>query len=312
MPFVGFLIVQIFQLPVTVGITLMVITSSPGGSYSNWYCSIFNAELALSVAMTFFSTLLSTVMLPFNLLLYTRWTYSADVLQSLDWEARFVSLVVVIGSIAAGLLRSYPSGPRESGEPSTRIARMHQLANRMGNCAGLALITLSATVSSSDHQAALWDQDWTFHTACALPVIIGLALAVTIATKCRLDPPERVAVSIESCYQNTCIATTVALTMFETEAELATAIGVPLYYGIVESVVIVTFGLICWKSGWTKAPASDSLCKILSTSYEVEASLATQQEEEAAIGFLLSVQNDGDGGNSGDGETKTTNMIFSQ
>ena len=37
LPFVGFLVVTIFQFPAPVGITLLVVTSSPGGSYSNWY-----------------------------------------------------------------------------------------------------------------------------------------------------------------------------------------------------------------------------------------------------------------------------------
>ena len=292
----GFLVALIFRLPAEVGITLLVITSSPGGSYSNWYCSIFNAELALSVTMTAFSTILSCVMLPLNLVLYTRWMYSADVVQSLDWGALFVSLIVVIGGIVCGLMASYWWNTPET------AAVMHQRANRLGNCAGLALIVLSFTVSSSDHQAALWDQDAAFYTACALPVVIGLVLAATLATRCQLDKPERVAVSIESCYQNTGIATTVALTMFQTETELATAIGVPLYYGIVESVVIVSFALICWKMGWTKAPASDSLCKMIATSYEVTPA-ATHQEEDTSIEVVLSCHGNGE---------KEINMIFSQ
>ena len=63
-PFCGFVVVKVLHLPATIGVTLMVITSSPGGSYSNWWCSLFNAELALSVTMTAISTLLSAVMLP--------------------------------------------------------------------------------------------------------------------------------------------------------------------------------------------------------------------------------------------------------
>ena len=31
------------------GITLLIVASSPGGSYSNLWCSLFNADLALSV-----------------------------------------------------------------------------------------------------------------------------------------------------------------------------------------------------------------------------------------------------------------------
>lgn len=307
LPFIGFLMVLLFQLPIEVGITLLVITSSPGGSYSNWWCSMFNADLALSVTMTALSTILATIMLPINLLLYTRYIYTASVLQSLDWKALFVSLVVVLSGIVSGLLVShyttvkvnqqrqhrqqqkisnahdYQNGNDEAVATTISIENMHRNANRMGNLSGLALILLSVTVSSSHQDARLWDQDISFYTACAFPPLIGLVLAVTLASHYQLEKPERVAVSIESCYQNTGIATTVALTMFKSESDLATAIGVPLYYGIVEAILIFTFCIGCWKCGWTKAPPHESICKVITTSYEVEQHHSTEQEESTAI-----------------------------
>ena len=36
LPFLGFAIVNMMKLDASVGITLLVVTSSPGGSYSNW------------------------------------------------------------------------------------------------------------------------------------------------------------------------------------------------------------------------------------------------------------------------------------
>ena len=36
LPLLGFLVVLFMKLPHAVGITLLVVTSSPGGSYSNW------------------------------------------------------------------------------------------------------------------------------------------------------------------------------------------------------------------------------------------------------------------------------------
>jgi predicted Na+-dependent transporter len=281
LPLVGFLTVQLLSLPAEVGITLLVITSSPGGSYSNWWCSMFNADLALSVTMTAVSTLLSTLMLPANLVLYTKFTYSAAVVKTLDWRALFISLTVVIGGICSGLIASHRA--KSSGNAVT----MRRSANHMGNFAGLALILLSVSVSSSNQKAALWDQDASFYAACIVPPILGLIMAVSLATYFELDKPERVSVSIESCYQNTGIATTVALTMFKTEAELATAIGVPLLYGIVEGAAILIFCLVCWKCGWTKAPADANLCTVIATSYEVE-SRQEEDQEPTAIEVVLS------------------------
>jgi predicted Na+-dependent transporter len=36
LPFLGFAMVNFLQLDATLGMTLLVVTSSPGGSYSNW------------------------------------------------------------------------------------------------------------------------------------------------------------------------------------------------------------------------------------------------------------------------------------
>ena len=138
LPAIGFLVVKLFDLPSEVGVILLVITSSPGGSYSNWWCSIFNAELALSVTMTTLSTLLSVIMLPLNLILYTRWDYDSAVVKSLDWTALVVELLVVIGGIASGLLASWHS------ERHNLQHLFHQRANRMGNIAGISLIVFSA------------------------------------------------------------------------------------------------------------------------------------------------------------------------
>lgn len=267
LPFVGFLVVKILQLPATIGIILLVITSSPGGSYSNWWCSLFNAELALSVTMTTISTLLSVIMLPLNLVLYTRWTYSDDVVQSLDWVDLVVSLVIVISGIAGGLFSSHRAEQRGN------KSRFHKTANRLGNVAGILLVTLSITVSSSsggdNNKASLWDQDPKFYIAVALPAIIGLLISVKLATQFKLEPPERVAVAVEACYQNTGIATSVALALYSGD-DLATAIGVPLFYGIVEAVLLGLFCIICWKLGWTKAPPDDNCCKVILNSYEGE------------------------------------------
>ena len=37
LPFLGFLVVKVLNLNAPMGITLLLVTSSPGGSYSNWY-----------------------------------------------------------------------------------------------------------------------------------------------------------------------------------------------------------------------------------------------------------------------------------
>lgn len=315
LPFVGFMIVRIFRYPPSVGITLLVVTSSPGGSYSNWWCSLFNAELALSVTMTALSTMLSVIMLPLNLIIYTSGLYSADIVKSLDWFALFLSLFVVIGGISGGLFCSayFKDSPDKS-----RL--VHKTANRFGNISGICLISYSIFISSSNHKAALWDQEWQFFVGIATPAVIGITIATLMASSFKLDKPERVAVAVESCYQNTGIATSVAVVMFAGDEDMvAEAISVPLFYGMVEAALLAVFCLICWKAGWTKAPADENLCVILATSYECEELEALSQASN--IDTVLENLSDsesgadceeGEGGNLGLSHLKQQQLVFEE
>ncbi|KAL3943347.1 MAG: hypothetical protein SGBAC_002588 [Bacillariaceae sp.] len=292
LPFVGFAIVRLLNLSAPLGITLLVVTSSPGGSYSNcefkiWWCSLFNAELALSVTMTGLSTALSVFMLPLNLSIYVSSIYDGDVVKNLNWFSLILSLIVVITGIVSGVLSS-------AWQNSTRF---NLRANQMGNLAGVSLVVYSALVSSSSQDASLWSQDPSFYIGVSLPAIFGVLIASQLASKADLEKPERVAVAVEACYQNTGIATSVAITMFE-GADEATAIGVPLFYGIVEMVVLAIYCVACWKMGWTKAPADENLCTVIGTSYEVE---NARTDSPNAIEVV-----------HGQGEEDLDNMVFTQ
>mmetsp|Transcript_9872 Transcript_9872/g.14841 ORF Transcript_9872/g.14841 Transcript_9872/m.14841 type:complete len:378 (+) Transcript_9872:215-1348(+) len=293
LPLLGFIVVKSLQLNETMGITLLVVTSSPGGSYSNWWCSMFNADLALSVTMTAISTLLSIVMLPLNLLLYSRFSYNDDVIAVLDWMSLFVALVVVIGAITLGLFCS----------AKIHSHKFNVLANQMGNFAGIALVVFSATMSNGGggDDAKIWERDWQFYVGVALPCVAGLVISNVITTMFGLKRPERVTVSIECCYQNVGIATSVALTMFEGQ-DLAEAMGVPLYYGFVEAVILGIYCLIAWKCNWTKAPSNAPICHVLAMSYEV---LRVEKHELESVEVQL-----GDDATSCESLSENENTIF--
>eukprot|EP00549_Striatella_unipunctata_P015584 CAMPEP_0118679888 /NCGR_PEP_ID=MMETSP0800-20121206/4039_1 /TAXON_ID=210618 ORGANISM="Striatella unipunctata, Strain CCMP2910" /NCGR_SAMPLE_ID=MMETSP0800 /ASSEMBLY_ACC=CAM_ASM_000638 /LENGTH=381 /DNA_ID=CAMNT_0006575935 /DNA_START=140 /DNA_END=1285 /DNA_ORIENTATION=+ len=278
LPSLGFVVVNALNMNHAMGITLLVVTSSPGGSYSNWWCSMFNADLALSVTMTAISTLLSTIMLPLNLLIYARYSYEQDVISSLDWGSLFKALIIVITAIVLGLYGSY--------RIHSHNFNVH--ANRLGNFAGIALVVFSAVLSSSDEDSQMWERPWKFYFGVAAPCVFGLIIANLITTGLTLRKPERVTVSIECCYQNVGIATSVAMTMFDGD-ELAEAMGVPFFYGTVEAAVLGLYCVAAWKAGWTKAPSDASFCKMLSTSYEI---LQAEKEEKDAVEVFIG-HNDG-------------------
>jgi hypothetical protein len=51
--------------------------------------------------------------------------------------------------------------------------------------------------------------------------------------------------------------------------DLGNAMAVPLFYGIMEAIVLGIYCVISWKAGWTKAPSNISFWTMISTSYEV-------------------------------------------
>lgn len=303
MPLLGFAAVLALKnsndFPEAMGIALLVVVSSPGGSYSNWWCSLFNADLPLSVAMTSVSTILSLGMLPANLLLYSHLAYGNDkdstnrVVGALDFGSLFISLGVVMGGILGGLFASYKTDSRT----------FQKWANRGASLSGVALILVSALLSSVGTQVSFWNQHWKFYVGVSLPCLVGLALANTFSRFFRLKKPECVAISIECCYQNTGIATSAAVTMYSDPTIRAQAVAVPLFYGVVEAVAIGLYCLWAWKSGWTKAPCSESLCVVVAKSYEVEEeedtvggeedSTVAMEEREKVCEFSLDDSNEG-------------------
>lgn len=255
-------------------LSLLVVMSSPSGAYSNWWCSLFNADLALSVAITTCSTILSVGFLPANLLLYTYAAFgkNSDVMQALDWSSIMGTLGVVMLAILIGLAAGY-----KWNNPT-----YHTWVNRFGSLSGLVLISMSFFLSSGTDGATstFWNQSWPFYIGVAFPCIVGMVLANVISRALHLTPPEMVAVSIESCYQNTGIATSVSIAMFSDVNERAQAVAVPLFYGFVEAVAIGVYCLYAWKVGWTKAPRDESLCVVLTKNYEVLDETEQDDEDE--------------------------------
>ena len=65
------------------------------------------------------------------------------------------------------------------------------------------------------------------------------------------------------------IATSVAISMYDNVEERAQAVAVPIFYGIVEAVAIGLYCVWAWKIGWTKAPANEKFCTVVTKSYEI-------------------------------------------
>lgn len=265
LPAVGYASAKAFDLDPVFGVSLLAVTSSPGGAYSNWWCSLFNADLALSIAMTTCSTMVSMVFTPLNLAIYTKAAYGVGA--NLDHLKLFSSIGVAVVAILSGLLVSHL-------RPGWRKG-----CNVFGNIAGVGLIIFSFLVSSSNDP--IWDKDGTFYLAVAAPCVAGLVSAFCLGTllPC-ISSPEAVAVTVETGYQNTGLALAIALATFD-EEDRGKAAGVPLYYGFVQVVCLPIFLLVAWRAGLTYAPRRAWLSEVILKDYQPTLSPSVMPEPVA-------------------------------
>ena len=265
LPLIGFCVIKMFALDRVSGIMLQVLTSSPGGAYSNWWCSLFNADLMLSVASTMVSNILSVLFLPLSLLIYLNAAYGVNALEGLRWDLLLITIAVVTTAVLSGVLVSMRYIDTKPPERQERLRDRLQLG---GNFAGLILI-IGGFIFSSTSSDPIWDRNPTFYAANCLPPVLAMVLATVIASlPCLgLRKPERVAVVIECIFQNVGVGMAAALTLFS-GSDRARAAGSPLFYGVAQAVVIPAFLVTTWKLGWTYAPANDPLWKVLRHSYQ--------------------------------------------
>ena len=257
MPFLGYVCVDwLIPQPSVTAVTLLVITTSPSGGFSGFWCSVCNADLALSVAITTASTLVSCAALPLNLLIYVKTISGTDV--RLDWWQITISCGVVVVAVAVGLLTSL------------RLERRgRQLVNRLGSVAGVCLMGMSATSNTMSHDPIYGKPPRWFLGVC-LPVPLGLLATFGLSRCLRLEPPEATTVAIECVYQNTALALAISLSAFP-RSMAGAATAVPLVYGLAEIVFIFCFGCFAWRMGWSHAPKAANLCEFLVEDYQPEA-----------------------------------------
>jgi sodium/bile acid cotransporter 2 len=264
LPLLGFAVASIlFANEPELGIPLIITTSSPGGSYSNWWTSLFNGDLSLSVAMTTVSSLLSIGLLPLNLFIYIKGAYPHDDSVKMRWAGLFVSIGVVIFGIVSGLFIG------------ARFQKVRTISNIVGNICGILLVLLGFFFSSSS-STPIWAQDFSFYIGLIIPCVLGLLLSMLFALYAKLEMPQVLAVAIEVCYQNTAIALAVILSSFDDPTCAAgsscdvvgRAAGVPAFYQIVQ---LFSLGILCMyahRRGWTYAPKEVSLFVAITRSYQ--------------------------------------------
>ena len=199
MPFAGWMVATALDLPTDFAVGIILVACCPGGTASNVVSYIARANVALSVVMTFCSTIAAVVVTPW----LTHWLAGAYL--PVDANGMLLTtLQVVVAPVVLGIFlnRKVPSFTR----PMATIGPVISVLVISMICASIVAQSRDAIL---EHGLLLLAAVATLHSA-------GFLLGWMAARVCRFDAADAEAISIEVGMQNSGLAAVLARSHFAT------------------------------------------------------------------------------------------------
>jgi BASS family bile acid:Na+ symporter len=197
MPATGWFVAKALGLPPDFAVGLILVACCPGGTASNVVTYIARANVALSVVMTFCSTLAAVAMTPW----LTHWLAGAY----LEVDAAgmlLTTLQVVVAPVAIGVALHH------------RVPALAKSFSEYGPFVSVLLICLIVASIVGNSREAILEHGGRLAVAVVLLHGSGFFLGWVLAKLARLPTPDSRAVSIEVGMQNSGLAAVLAKTHF--------------------------------------------------------------------------------------------------
>ncbi|CAL4109928.1 unnamed protein product [Meganyctiphanes norvegica] len=235
LPAVSFGLAVLFKLKTYEALGALMISCSPGGAFSNFFTFNVDGDLALSIVMTTFSSILAFVGMPFNLWLYSKhWMGDEDQPLVIPYTSILSSLAFVTLPVGIGMgIRSF----RENW--ASKIVKISSLLGWVGVCVVfvLWLIIYWPVFLQATPMIAVG--------AILLP-ILGFSFAYALAKiTCQSHQVART-IGVETGCQNMAVAISIIILSFHDPQEKAQIIIFPTLYGIT-LLVLMFGGIFLWK-----------------------------------------------------------------
>jgi len=190
---------------------LFVLGCCPGGNASNFWTLLFGGDLNLSITMTFISTIIAMVMMPFWMMTLGSLLIDEESSFQVPYLNLFLSLVSLTIPIAIGLLIKYK-------KPSWALISA-KLVKPMTFC----LVTFLLTMGIYNNWKAMLMMTWNMALAGLLVALGGYSAGALLSTLFCLKKKQIIAISIETAFQNAAIAVVLMkLSLPTPESDLAT------------------------------------------------------------------------------------------
>ena len=239
LPIIGFVITQIVKMPPTIAVGLMIIAIAPGGVSSNMITYLAGGDVALSVTLTVFSSLITIVTIPLlaNLALNYFMGQSATIALPIGTTMGQIFLITII-PIAIGMYINYqfPNLAHSLEKVTSRLA-----------IAFLALIILILVIRE-------WNKLPEFILQAGLGIVLlnlsSMAAGWGISKLLKLNPAQQICIAIEVGIQNGTLAIAIAAGILNNQDMAIPAAIYSLF------MYITGFAAILYGKFLRKAPAS--------------------------------------------------------
>ena len=236
MPIIALAIAVVFGLSAPLAIGLMILAACPGGTMSNVISHVARANLALSVTLTAFTTIICVFSTPLIIQLAINY-FEPSYLQSFSlWQTTIGLIFITLLPVLAGiyLREKYPSS----------AMRKEHFFRRFS---GIFMVIMIIAILIQERKT-LVDAFADMFVATILLNVLTIIVGVVLGKLGRLNQRDSTTLGIEVGIQNASMAILIAIS-FLNDQELAVSAGV---YGI--TMFIGAFGLI-WGARLVQRPS---------------------------------------------------------
>ncbi|CAJ1936621.1 unnamed protein product [Cylindrotheca closterium] len=299
LPVVGWALVKGLDLNATDGRPLLfAITSPPGQIFAMLWCSLFNADLTMSIILTGLTNMAFSFQVCLFLLLSGIFEASSGIMLGYF----LLPLVYLLVAFTSGDMRFLYLLPDVSSTLNdcattnfmfiafgalcgmwTRSTTSRMAANFFGNLAGLIVATdcISDYWSFSFWQWSMWNQDYQVYICVALVVAFRVLVASLVVSMAKLTRLEQISVVVQVCCLHMDSAKQRAIKEFRGPGNFLSVIE---FYGFCQNMALALYCLSCWKLGCSRAKADDPLVKVICKSYEAETCVENSTITDELVG----------------------------
>lgn len=207
MPFAAWIISHSFSLTIPLLTGMILVGCSPGGTASNVICYLAQGNVALSIALTCFSTMLAVVLTP-----VLSWVYLGHVVEVPILNMMLTVLKIIVLPVAIGVAINY-----RYGNNIKSIIKVFPSISIIAICIIIAIIV-------AVNQTMLTTVAMIVLLAVILHNIVGLIAGYTISYVCGYDQKTSKTLAIEVGMQNSGLAVALATEYFKPLAAVPGAI----------------------------------------------------------------------------------------